>query len=579
MPFTPSSRVWRYGLLAIVATFILITLTESLTIPSFEGPDEQRHYAYARYLANNLSLPPRYKTGWNEMDYTTYEVAQESGQPPLYYIPLAILTSLVPHADDVDALVVRNWFVRYNGTLLLPNDNVNKYIHGPEEQFPYQGATLAVHLGRLLSILIGTCTLLAVYHMGRVLAPSRPIVALLAAGLVASVPGYTFIHSFMTNDTLVILFTTLSMSVALRIVREGPTRQLALLGGLFSGLTALSKLNGIWVAGIVWLAILLYALAHRKQKPLRSIFPPLMLSMGLWLALTGGWFAYGLSHGGDPLGIAIHASYTWQNPLRLMVPPPGQWLADLWEWDHYIWGNSTTWPEWIYAIFRGLYVIGLLLAGISALRAWKHRTAHSTSFQQGSFLSLAIALAWLGGLYWLFIYNWRFGRLLYPGLTSAAVLAAAGLAWGFHQLQALNLPRRIYSGAAAAILIGVLAASINGALNAIDTYRPDRVSPQALAGMQQTLLTFVDPADGTTPVATVTGYAIPNQDVRAGGVLTATICWKSDGYRRASFPYALQLVGPRTYNPERAIPITAWGTIHSPPGNRERSFAIPLHCP
>src|SRR4029450_13491856 len=51
-PIAPSSRVWRYGLVLILSVYAITTLAHSLTVPVFEGSDEQRHYAYARYLVN-----------------------------------------------------------------------------------------------------------------------------------------------------------------------------------------------------------------------------------------------------------------------------------------------------------------------------------------------------------------------------------------------------------------------------------------------------------------------------------------------------------------------------------------------
>src|SRR6266542_295947 len=99
----------RYGLIAILCVYLLLTLAQSLTLPIFEGPDEQRHYAYARYLVNNHALPPVYKE--QDDDSSTYRVAQESGQPPLYYVLVARVTAPFPNADNVEAYVHANPFM------------------------------------------------------------------------------------------------------------------------------------------------------------------------------------------------------------------------------------------------------------------------------------------------------------------------------------------------------------------------------------------------------------------------------------------------------------------------------------
>ncbi|HEY3342241.1 MAG TPA: glycosyltransferase family 39 protein, partial [Anaerolineae bacterium] len=170
----------------ILAVFAISTFIQSVGVPIFEGSDEQRHYAYARYLIHNFALPPHYKTN-TDIPYV-YSVEQEAGQPPLYYLPVA----------------------------------------------------LGVHLGRLVSIAFGLLTLWAVSRLARAITPDRPAVGLQAAALVGSVPGFLYVHATITNDVAPILFVTLSLWMVARIVREGPRVRLALAGGVFAALTLLS---------------------------------------------------------------------------------------------------------------------------------------------------------------------------------------------------------------------------------------------------------------------------------------------------------------------------------------------------
>ena len=96
----------------------------------------------------------------------------------------------------------------------------------------------------MISIAAGVGTLLAVWGIGRALAPARPGVALLATALFASVPGIIFIFSVITNDAAVILFDTLGLMIAVRIARAGPRPRLAIVGGVVAGAATLSKLSG-----------------------------------------------------------------------------------------------------------------------------------------------------------------------------------------------------------------------------------------------------------------------------------------------------------------------------------------------
>ena len=144
-PIAATSPLWRYGLITVVVLFTLNALIQSLAVPVFEGSDEQRHYAYARYLVNHLQLPPR--TDDSDTSYFTYKVGQEAGQPPLYYLAVALITAPVPQADIVARFVDYNSFVSPDDDAGIAFDNHNAFLHGPEGDFPYQGAALAVHLG------------------------------------------------------------------------------------------------------------------------------------------------------------------------------------------------------------------------------------------------------------------------------------------------------------------------------------------------------------------------------------------------------------------------------------------------
>ena len=167
-PVKPTSPLWRYGLLLIIVVFTLTTFIQALHTPTFEGADELRHYAYVRYLVNHHTLPPRSKS---EDTFYTYGVEQESGQPPAYYVVVSLLTSLVPNADYVAPYDVYNPFNTPSDFAGLPYDNHIPFLHGIEENYPYQGVALAVRLGRLVSIAAGVLTLLAVSPW---VAPSSP---------------------------------------------------------------------------------------------------------------------------------------------------------------------------------------------------------------------------------------------------------------------------------------------------------------------------------------------------------------------------------------------------------------------
>ena len=77
-PIAATSPFWRTALWTVIGLYVILALAQSFWVPVFEGPDEQRHYAYTRYLINNRAMPPRPTEVQKE--YYTYQVAQEAGR-------------------------------------------------------------------------------------------------------------------------------------------------------------------------------------------------------------------------------------------------------------------------------------------------------------------------------------------------------------------------------------------------------------------------------------------------------------------------------------------------------------------
>src|SRR5207244_13443019 len=121
---------------------------------------------------------------------------QEAPQPPLYYAVGALVWRLAPAPPPDDVLQLNPRFDYQPGT-----SNRNLVFHGqPGEVFPYGGIARTAHLLRLLTIALGTVAVLGVYHLGRLVAPNRPAVALFAAGFVGLNPEFLFLSGTITND-------------------------------------------------------------------------------------------------------------------------------------------------------------------------------------------------------------------------------------------------------------------------------------------------------------------------------------------------------------------------------------------
>jgi len=263
----------------LLAVFILLGFVYSVSTPIFETPDELQHYATAHYIAHSASFPPLGKIG-------EYLWEQEALQPPLYYWLTAAATFWVDTSDLTQHAILQP---KANiGDPALPGKK-NAFLHPPTQAFPYHGTTLAVHIGRWLSVLLGAGTVALTYlaaqfvfseqppslhappatlhaspwtfdvlrftfHAPRLASSASRItyhvsretmedywLPLLSAALLAFLPQFLFIHASFSNDSLITFASALTLVLLLWMAREGVSRRRAALLGVAIGLMALSN--------------------------------------------------------------------------------------------------------------------------------------------------------------------------------------------------------------------------------------------------------------------------------------------------------------------------------------------------
>jgi 4-amino-4-deoxy-L-arabinose transferase-like glycosyltransferase len=201
---------------AILILYLLLALGYGMIVPLFEAPDEQLHYFTVEYIAREGRLPVARPDSL---------ARQEAAQPPLYYLLGALLIAPVGAEDAAGQLWLNPLSDPGSGRGdgdASPPLNANAFVHTAAEGWPWEGYVLAAHLLRIMSAVIGLCTLLVIHAAGRLLWPERPGNALLATALVAFLPQYAFLHGAINNDTLIIFFSTLALWQLLRIMNNGP---------------------------------------------------------------------------------------------------------------------------------------------------------------------------------------------------------------------------------------------------------------------------------------------------------------------------------------------------------------------
>lgn len=140
----------------ILAAFLMVGFAYSLVTPAFETPDEPFHYAFARHVAQGNGLPvqdPQSPGLW----------AQEGSQAPLYYLITGATTAWIDQSD-FEQIAVHNPRANIGDPLYPGNKNFMLYSG---QWRALQGANLALHVGRWLSLLMGAFTLWCIHRLAQ----------------------------------------------------------------------------------------------------------------------------------------------------------------------------------------------------------------------------------------------------------------------------------------------------------------------------------------------------------------------------------------------------------------------------
>lgn len=500
----------RRSLVGLLLLFALWGGIYSVVVPLFEAPDEVWHVSFVRYLVVERALPVQPVEGKDMW-------LRESGQPPLYHLVTAVLLSPFSFADFPD-------WVRFNPDhpFVSPNstsDANNLFIHTQQEAFPYQGTMLAIHLGRLITVLWGVGTLVGVYAIARLAWPERPGWALGVTAVSAFNPHFIFIHSIVNNDAAIACLATWTLYLTIRLGQGKSTRRSELALGVVLGLALLSKLSALALPVLVLGGMGWRWWGDGQWRPLfRSgwrIFPLALLIAGWWYGRN--WLLYG-----DPLAWKVWLVDIGEHHLTLP-----QLLAQFRD------VGFTFWEPYVGVLPWGVW---LALGGLLALSLGGWLKGILTLLRRPSGAALGIdksAMLLAGGWFLLLFASLvRYmlttpaaaGRLLYPGTAVISLY----LVWGL----ALLWPKR------ANLLIGVLGVGVLG-LGMITPWLfirplfPPAVIP--LADVPQLI-----PVSGESLPAgwQLLGVQVEPETVVAGETVTLTLYWQV----RQAVPADLRLI-------------------------------------
>jgi hypothetical protein len=530
-----AKRHWRFSswaeslaVVGILLLFMLFGVWYSLAVPPFETPDEIHHYAFARHLSQGNGLPVQTVEGSGPWEH-------EGTQAPLYYFLLGRLIAGIDQSD-FDSVNRINPHANLGDPLYAGNKN---YILYSALDRPLTSALLAVHIGRWFSLALMSGTLLLIYAIARLAFPHARTLPLLVLLTVAAIPQIQFISATVSNDNMVILWSTAGIFWLARLLAredKSPIRwyEWSSLGGII-GLAALSKLPGLGLIPLAGLVVLALAWLRRDQwLPLRALIP-----VALPILLIAGWW-YGRNYllYGEWLGVDQLLSINGQ---RTAPPTLAQWWGELRGVRYSFWGLfgwfSILMPNFIYTLLDGISILALLGVVVAQIRGWRRDGwARLQRPEARVHLLLLLWVAMLVALlfYWLTFATSGQGRLLFPAIAAFGVFLCMGIhTWLGALPRRWRLPIYLFlpAGLLAASLYSllVLMPSSYDALRSVRTL-PTQVEGQSLIFGDQIELVAVDVPAGHR-------YGV-------GDPIEVILYWRALSEISEDYPLFVQLLSP-----------------------------------
>ena len=401
-------KAHRWLLSLIIALHFLLGIAFSVAVPVWEAYDEWGHYPYVRYIATHGSLPSR------DQPLAEYNDTARP-QPPLYYMLGAVATFWIDTSDW--HAPVEN---RYS-SLPTAMGGYNRALHGYEEDFPWKGWVLAVHVARLVSVLLSTVTVWLTYQIGRTLFPDRCEIALGAAAIAGFWPQFLFIGSVINNDNLMATCGSLVMLFMVRSV-VGQPRWRDRVGLVLAQGCAI----GAKIVGVAFLPVTLWGLLWsfrplaggiRKRRVLwlaGILVASAVLLLGLFQLAHPRYYVNFLGYLHPPRSPAALSGADWLNIVRLMWGT--LWASFGWQ--------SVGIDRWVYDVIQPVWLLAVCgLIGFF-VRSRDRAVKWALLGLLGAVAMVAAMTAYRG----LFSAYYFTGRYLLSTIAGFSTLLAVGLA-------------------------------------------------------------------------------------------------------------------------------------------------------
>ncbi len=227
----PAKLRQHISLILLVALYAAISFLFSMNIPLSKAPDEYVHFLYTRFLIDNQRPP----INLAEQQLAGYK----SDQPPLYHALVGVVTAPIDISEPPRFKFSWKPLSRQLIDIVLPRALL---IHTEDETWPLKDVFLAWFVGRWVSILLSSSTVIITYLISLEIFPGQRWLALACAATLAFIPRFIFTGSVLSDDNLIGLLMALFLYLVIRLFKHGrPSLVDFSLIGILTGLALSTK--------------------------------------------------------------------------------------------------------------------------------------------------------------------------------------------------------------------------------------------------------------------------------------------------------------------------------------------------
>ena len=288
-PLTRATTQKRLALAIITVATLNALLWSFVGQPGGGGPDEHAHFGTVNTMVRTGALA----------EFKGYPDGRFSGLP----VRAQVAHEITPNAFAIPVAIT---------IAMIGSDDY----------------AFNIHVARLFMVALYPVTLWISFLTLCRLFPNIPIAPILGIAVMSTIPMFTFVHSYYTNDAPAIAFSTIATYALVRALQSGFVFRDIILLGISLGMVGLHKYTGF----LIFPATAFALTWHFARQPTRFIQAAISIFI-IAAVIASWWYLRNWILYGDPIGVAvtqaaIDASGGAPVPPRSRGQSPAEFVED-----------------------------------------------------------------------------------------------------------------------------------------------------------------------------------------------------------------------------------------------------------